>query len=155
MDNHGAPRPIPNYVTPGLLPRVNQVHNIVHDWQYWRVDGKGKMVPSIKVLAAKPSDLSLTFRTCVVEGKNRLLQGVLWPPRAYCGIRRATQRINKCHTVCKWRNTAECIHLGYSYQTCIVFSQESSKVIFIYQVCSLISAIGFYSAEFQTTYSML
>ena len=31
VDNHGAPRPVPNYITPGLLPRVNQVHNIVHD----------------------------------------------------------------------------------------------------------------------------
>lgn len=39
----------------------------------------------IKVLAAKPTSLSLTFRTCVVEGKNKVSSDLHVCAVAYAG----------------------------------------------------------------------
>lgn len=53
------------------------------------------MAQLLKVLAAKPDDLSLIPGTHMVEGKNQRPQVVLWPPQVHCGTHTS---IHNAHT---------------------------------------------------------
>jgi hypothetical protein len=52
------------------------------------------MAQLLKVLAAKPDDLSSIPGTHVVEGKSRRPQVVLWPPQVHYGIHTHTEHIH-------------------------------------------------------------
>ena len=54
-----------------------------------------QMIQRAKVLTANPDNLSSIPRTHMEEEENPLLHMTLWPPYMFCGMRGATQHIQK------------------------------------------------------------
>lgn len=70
----------------------------------------------VKVFAVSPADLNSGTGTFMVEGENKLLQVIFWPPHGHHGICTHTyiHNINKCkryfkNLVCKMNIVSKCV----------------------------------------------